>query len=172
LDAINELIHFDHVYYKPPVSDPPQPLVVEKSVQPPVITIQDSPDSSSMIVEQSSNDAEALVSPSLKLNFNDLDDIAELLHQDLLSTDNGMGAHIPSGQRSLTPEQILGEMDPESMYVSRTEKGLTVPQIRASQSDSGYSDVGSPRSDISSVGSSEEEDMWEESFTELFPSLL
>ena len=177
LDSINELIHFDHIYYKPPVSVP-EPMAVENSQNvAPIIVIPDE-DETSVNLPSPTSSIEGNNVPmsefSESIDFNDFDVIEELINQDLLPSDN-TAEILPSDNTSKACKSGLAIIDSlgESLYMSPNFKGLTVPRTIGSLSDSGYSDMGSPRSDISSLDSScQEEEMWEESFTELFPSLL
>jgi len=87
---------------------------------------------------------------------------------------------VPKAQKRLeTPLSPVGNLDPFDLSFASSpeffhmdsDMALGGPKMTTtSLSDSGYSDALSPHSDVSS--SLLDDDMWEESFTELFPSLL
>jgi hypothetical protein len=226
LESLNELIRFDHIYYKSEGGEKVK-CVSSKGIASSndVVNILSLPDSS--VVAQQNVECPKPVTPAenskwvdfesvLNLtdmvhfndSLNDLVDLDALLQDNLLSTvtsggtDNIQGTTSPVAKdtrvHSLVPqnepapkrrkthnlrlsmpdntnfkrEKIVSPVQSKPLEVFSAEDLFTLDSS-SSVSDSGYvselSDASSPRSEISSVLGDE---VWEESFTELFPSLV
>lgn len=71
---------------------------------------------------------------------------------------------------NLDPFDLSLTASPDDFFRLDADMGFIGSKAPSSFSDSGYSEVSSPHSDVSS--SLLDDDVWEESFTELFPSLM
>lgn len=220
LESLNELIRFDHVYYKaePVVSSSKKTKdsdIVSSVVGSPDIVQEidmSSPVVETEVVEIIDSDCEdvtdniAIDSQSdTKISNDDtyLDDLSRLAELESLLKQDPVNPTSKTLSSTVTTAIVSKEQSskydtvtkspkkfetPHSpvMYLDSNDLGLTPsPEFfhfdtdmglgftkthSPSFSDSGYSDALSPHSDVSS--SLLDDDMWEESFTELFPSLL
>lgn len=142
LESLNELIKFDHVYVKADNKKPNHAKPVVVSVP----TTKEKEIDNTIL-----SDIDQILENQ---NFVDIDAIMDT------SVTNSVEIIAPSTDSVQSPESPICDD-----FFQTNEKS-------SSCSDSGYSDmsdVGSPKSDTSSVLG---DDMWEESFTELFPTLL
>jgi len=230
LESINELIRFDHVYYKPeptvkniqpkevvavgttagkvestkmyktilPAGEPihiTQPVAVQ--VQPP--TPADDDDviiiDSGAELSDSSSTSDMSVDDVVE-GLNTLEDLESFLQQDQVSTTTDLFAerkplssndtfvskdtnvHSAKKTEKVTSSPIHSmpmdvtdfsfSMSPEHLFGLDTDFISSSNSLR-SPSSSYYSDASSPRSD--GLSGALDDDVWEESFTELFPSL-
>jgi hypothetical protein len=226
LESLNELIRFDHIYYKSEggekvkcvsskdiassndvmniLSLPDNGIVAQQNVEhPKPVTPTDNP----KLV-----DFESVLNLTDMVPFNDslndLVDLDALLQDNLLSTVTSCGTdNIPGVTSQVAKDTRVHSLVPQNEPVPKRRKThnlkLSMPDntnfkrekivspvkskplevfsaedlfsldSSSSVSDSGYSselsEAASPRSEISSVLG---DDVWEESFTELFPSLI
>lgn len=187
LESVNELIKFDHVYFKS------EPATSNAMTQMPIAMETQSVDEAVPVVPNSGNSQEYNIdshTPENVISIKDFESLESLLSEDWISmvTDNcdtiskdklsGAGAalHQPLDCAKL---QSQGRCGPHVSNVHQdTTKlapvGTMDTMCAGSLSDSGlsdysYSDAGSPNSVGSSMLS---DDVWEESFGELFPCLL
>jgi hypothetical protein len=187
LESLNELIKFDHVYFKS------EPSTLNALPQLPVAMETHSQDSGVAPVMQNSGNTQDYNTdshaPENVISIKDFESLESLLSEDwismvtdncnMISKDKFTGAAAPQRQavdcstkaRSPATSSSLNNVHLDSKKLA---PGITDNMGAGSMSDSGfsdysYSDAGSP----SSVGSSVlSEDVWEESFGELFPCLL
>ena len=197
LESIKELIRFDHVYYKP---DQPKVATVVKSSQPteenvPVVDLTAENDNVVELFDVTESDVSSVEQNSANEEIPDtfdIDNILELLTTDTVSVvagdsgekDTDISKEEPAKKRQKVSDngesvqnkniELLPEhFDFNTDYDLGFQQDLVTPHspLARSPSESGYSSDGgipSPKSDISSPLSNE----WEESFTQLFPSLF
>lgn len=210
LESINELIKFDHEYYKiePLTPEPKMEVIIDSGVS---STVENKTDSESVVpdiktefslqqdcVQTVSGDTPVLsiedfvdlekevlnVLPEINIDL--LNDIESLIEDDLhrQAIPNSMDEVSQNGQLLLPNEEdkkLQCELTPPVEKHSKKRKlsqtslssDLLSKEDDLSGSDSGvasdYSDAGSPYSDFSGGLS---DNVWEESFIELFPDLV
>ena len=218
LESLNELIKFDHVYYKSEadVASPSDVSSVNRAVsksgkvQPTSVNsllktniVQTTPDVTADLKEATISSADDNSDIDLPHTLEDIDfaALSESLEQQLIDLDailkDSVAMETSQEEKAsdicepLLKKQKLCESDfvqetkvkietdtapalPDDLF-SQSSDFLIVPSSpvlkSGSLSDSGYSsDAASPRSDVSVLY--ETDNHWEESFTELFPSLL
>jgi len=205
LESLNELIKFDHIYYKAKAESQTRDLNQQASR--PTLTaarsLSKSQVSSSNSVKQDTKTQK--VKTTSVNGFTDLDfaqsldqlDLESLLEQDSLSVEDAFHcdtghSKVDSASKPARKRRRKSNMDSEvpvgfpssDFYAPSTEEeemqplNLKTGPFKGSCSESGYSsdlsdvslsDAASPRSDSSSILG---DDIWEESFTELFPALI
>ncbi|XP_061163172.1 uncharacterized protein LOC133172327 [Saccostrea echinata] len=211
LESINELIKFDHEYYKiePLTPEPKMEVIIDSGVS---STVENKTDSESVVPDIKTEFAlqEDCVrtvteeSPILciedivdlekevlnvlpEINIDLLNDIESLIEDDLhrQAIPDSMDEVSQNGQLLLPNEQnkkLQSELTPPAVKHSKKRKfsqtigpnsDLVSSDDYFSGSDSGiasdYSEAGSPYSDFSGGLS---DNVWEESFIELFPNLV
>jgi len=170
LESLNELIKFDHVYHK--TQPAPRSIVAMDTIQQqqalPVTTAATTNNTVPTVSVPSYDDDN-----NGTLSLNDIESLANFLNEDLLS----MVTNICDISKESGNSGAIDATQNSNMHKSIPPPLTHMPPVNTlspgSYSDSGYSDLSdaaSPRSDISSALSSDE--LWEESFTELFPSLV
>lgn len=207
LDSINELIKFDHEYYKiePLTPEPEMEVIVDVDA---TSTIELKTDTECIDPNLKTNQEESIhvmeeevpvpcisdfvdlekevlnVLPEINIDL--LNDIESLIEDDLHSqaTPDSTEEISQNGQLLLPSEQnkrLQSELAPQAEKQSKRKYSQTLGSCSDlissddyfSSSDSGitsdYSEVGSPYSDISGGLS---DNVWEESFIELFPDLV
>lgn len=147
LESLNELIRFDHEYHKAPSS------VVQKTSSSQVKNTQPV-----TIPELSVEDVSLL--DNILSNDKTLEGLLDELSQTPVQGQNNSQSHVQKVV-SVRNHNVSPVMDKSRLSVPNSPRDY--------YSDSGYSDVASPSS-ICSSGLSD--DVWEESFTELFPGLI
>lgn len=199
LESLNELIKFDHIYYKAEpnakggvkssISSQTDSSVQQTTVHSGQIEIKEEESQPSVTVTDENSNMQVDV-PTISIDDTTsledvtslqlLEDIESLLQsEDLLDVaDMDPASLIPQSETPIQNKcsQSRGQKRKHSSSVtsSSSPNSLTVEDhIQDYFSDSGVSgdlsDVPSPASDISSCLG---DDSWEESFTELFPDLL
>lgn len=197
LESLNELIKFDHIYYK---ADS-QTRELQQASRPTLTAAR------SLAKKHVSSSVPAKHSKVQKANttavtdsFTALDfaqsldqlDLESLLEQDLLSAEEAFhcdtaNSKVDSELEPVSKRRRKSSMDAKvpvalpstEYYASSADEDdmqpldLKMGPHRGSCSESGYSselsEAASPRSDSSSILG---DDVWEESFTELFPALI
>lgn len=201
LESLNELIKFDHIYYKAKAES--QTRELNQQVSRPTLTAtrslpkirvansvkQDKQDNKVQQVKNSPTDSLSGLDFAQSLCQLDLE---SLLEQDSLSLQDPFHCDTEHSKVEDDPEPVTkcrrkSNVDSEVPVISSPEYytpsleeeedmqplDLKTGPFHGSCSDSGYSselsDAASPRSDASSILG---DDIWEESFTELFPALI
>lgn len=198
LESIKELIRFDHEYIK---TEPVETVVITDDDEDITITSNLDTDMEMEYKTEETTTDSATVAEEISSEFGDIDleqftssmDFESLLELDSLpdelksiiepsvmkkEQDTSVSSKQPSSKKARTPTNLLNVSNTNSFASTFS---LNSPVLLeeplwpgATLSDSGYSsdevnsDVASPRSDYST---NLDDDIWEESFTELFPTL-
>ena len=229
LESFNELIQFDHVYYKPAASQSkgsvgsvpasakktPSKRAAVSIIKPAVRAVaQGQPAQETVVVKEEPQEELSLGEADLaglSQTLEELIDLDALLKEDLMADSQNPPSPVAMDAASLTsvdkPGSRKRKHEPtqvEELCANKKKSSLSVdtayfqdsfssndsslfpgidsfgldsslsPVKSSSVSESGYSsdlsDMGSPKSDIS--GDMGGDALWEESFSELFPSLI
>lgn len=219
LDSLNELIHFDHIYYKTsqPASTPKSApdtnciqVVMKTSksdIQPKVVSIIKRRVSAQPVVTEVEK-VEPVVDDvnldiaeadlvSLASQLEEIIDFDSIMNLDVIATKDESSTGSSSCVTGLTGDSsnAISVDNITACPLKRKYDDMSAPSnnspivlsdsfemnhasslYQSAQSESGYSsdlsDVASPKSDISMEGSLGPDMLWEDSLSELFPSLI
>lgn len=178
LESIKELIQFDHIYYKQEDSSCTSKKDAEtESLNYQAITPKSdasTEDSISKVPEV--NPSEFLNPVSVVIVESPVEvPVIDLIEEEEPSEISKDSECQSKNFLSVPPQNSVSLMDPLSIDVGVQESSSGYCSPSPSLSDAGYDSsysVSSPSSDIHSTGSLRDEDLWDETFTELFPSLV
>lgn len=221
LDSFNELIHFDHIYYKtsdPNAAPPPAPetqnnpavKTVKNNAQPKTVSIVKPRVHNTPVQNHQLDEIKTELNDDVCLDIDETD-LASLASQleEIIDFDAIMNSDVVRTKSKVATSDsscVLGLADPTPNVISvdnvsaaprkRKHDEISTPGLVESlsfpdsmddlghvfspphpaQSESGYSsdlsDMGSPKSDISVDTALGPDSLWEDSLSELFPSLI